>query len=256
MNHMKQTDRTVIVTGAARGIGFAIANGFIQNGDFVIIADIDGVEANEAARRLGPRAVGYQLDVADEESVREFTNKVISERGTVHVLVNNAGLQHIDKVEDFPTDRWCLLIDVMLTGTFLMTKYTLPYMKNQQYGRIINVSSAHGKMASPYKSAYVSAKHGVVGFTRTIALETATEGITVNTIMPGPVKTELIEKQIGKLAEEDGISEEEAIQKHLLGKQPMKRFIDPSEIAGTAVFLASDSAASITGDAISVSGGI
>ena len=143
----------------------------------------------------------------------------------------------------------------MLTGPFLMTKHALPFMKEQQYGRIINISSVHGKMASPYKSAYVSAKHGVVGFTRTVAIETANSGITVNAIMPGAVRTELVEKQLAKLAKEDGISEQEALEKHILAKQPMKRILEPSEIGNVAVFLSSNVAAAITGDCLSVSGG-
>ncbi len=250
-----QKERTVIVTGAAQGIGYAIAEAFVKNGDFVAICDINLDAANRAAQKL-QNAKGYKVDVANEESVKNFVDELVDDRGTVDVVINNAGLQHIDKVEDFPVDKWRLLIDVMLTGSFLMIKYTLPFMKEKSYGRIINISAAHGKIASPFKSAYVSAKHGVVGLTRTVALETATLGITCNTIMPGPVRTELIEKQLTKLAQEDGISEQEALEKHILGKQPMKRLLDPSEVGATAVFLASDGAAAITGDAISVSGGM
>ena len=158
----RKKERTVVVTGAAQGIGYAIAEAFVNNGDFVAICDINLPAAESAANKL-QNAKGYKVNVTDEEDVKSFVQLLTAERGTVDVLVNNAGLQHIDKVEDFPVDKWRLLIDVMLTGPFLMTKYVLPFMKEQQYGRIINISSVHGKMASPYKSAYVSAKHGVVG---------------------------------------------------------------------------------------------
>lgn len=249
-------ERTVIVTGAARGIGFAIAEAFVKNGDFVAIGDLNLEQAVESAKNLGSHAKGYAVNVADEESVKSFINQVVADRGTVDVLVNNAGLQHIDKVEDFPVNKWNQLISVMLTGPFLLTKYTVPLMKKQHYGRIINISSVHGKMASPFKSAYVSAKHGVVGLTRTVAIETAQDGITVNAIMPGAVKTVLVMNQLADLAKEDGTTEEEALHKHLLNKQPLKRFVEPAEIAAAAIYLASDGAAAVTGETLSVSGGM
>ncbi|MDP4087556.1 MAG: 3-hydroxybutyrate dehydrogenase [Bacillota bacterium] len=252
----ENTQRTVIVTGAARGIGFAIAEAFIKNGDYVVMGDLNLEQAVESAKSLGDHAKGDQLNVADEESVKHFIDQVISDRGTIHVLVNNAGLQHIDKVEDFPVDKWNQMINVMLTGPFLLTKYVVPFMKKQQYGRIINISSVQGKLASPFKSAYVSAKHGVVGLTRTVAIETANDGITVNAIMPGVVKTELVMKQLAGLAKEDGITEQEALYKHLLNRQHLKRFVESSEIGAAAIYLASDDAAAVTGEAISVSGGM
>ncbi|MFD0051148.1 3-hydroxybutyrate dehydrogenase [Actinomycetes bacterium NPDC127524] len=254
MNEHKE--RTVIVTGAAQGIGYAIAEAFIKNGDFVAIGDLNQQQAVESAKRLGSRAKGYELNVADEGSVKRFIDQVTSERGTIHILVNNAGLQHIDKVEDFPADKWYQLINVMLTGPFLLTKYSVPFMKKQHYGRIINISSVHGKMASPFKSAYVSAKHGVVGLTRTVAIETANDGITVNAIMPGAVKTELVMNQLAALAIEDGTTEQEALNKHILNRQHLKRFVEPSEIAAAAIYLASDGAAAVTGETVSVSGGM
>ncbi|PLS03652.1 3-hydroxybutyrate dehydrogenase [Neobacillus cucumis] len=252
----EHTNRTVIVTGAARGIGYSIAEAFVKNGDFVAIADLNLDNAVKSAETLGSQAKGYQVNVADEDSVKSFIDQVVADRGSVHVLVNNAGLQHIDKVEDFPTEKWNLLIGVMLTGPFLLTKHVIPLMKIQQYGRIINISSVHGKMASPFKAAYVSAKHGVVGLTRTVAIEAANDGITVNAIMPGVVKTELVMNQLAALAQEDGTSEEEALHKHLLNKQALKRFIDQSEVASAAIFLASNGAAAITGETLSVSGGM
>ncbi|MFS0824662.1 3-hydroxybutyrate dehydrogenase [Bacillus sp. 1P02SD] len=249
------SERTVIVTGAAQGIGYAIAEAFINNGDFVAILDLDLEAAENAAAKLG-NAKGYKVNVADEEMVKSAVDQIISERGTIDVLVNNAGLQHIAKVEEFPLEKWNLLLSVILTGTFLMTKHVIPTMKKQQKGRIINISSAHGRLPDAYKSAYVAGKFGVVGFTQTVALETAQDGITVNAIMPGPVRTELVEKQLPKLAEEDGTSVEEALNHHILGKQWMKRLLEPSEIGATAVFLASDGAAAITGEGIGVTGGM
>ncbi|PKR77309.1 3-hydroxybutyrate dehydrogenase [Halalkalibacillus sediminis] len=246
--------RTVVVTGAAQGIGFAIAKAFSDQGDYVVIGDLNQEKAEEAASKLN-QAKGYQVDVSKVEEVERFIQKIINEFGSVEVLVNNAGLQHIDRVEDFPVEKWQLLLDVMLTGPFLMTKFLIPHMKEKQYGRIINISSVHGKTASPYKSAYVSAKHGVVGLTRTVAIETANDGITVNAIMPGAVRTKLVENQLARLAEEDGTTEEEALENNLLKKQPMKRLLEPDEIAHTAVFLASDRAGAITGETVSVSGG-
>ncbi|USK68805.1 3-hydroxybutyrate dehydrogenase [Peribacillus asahii] len=247
-------NRTVIVTGAAQGIGYAIAESFINNGDFVAIFDLNEEAAKSGAERLG-NAKGYKVNVADEESVKMAIEQVIAERGTVDVLVNNAGVQHISPIEDFLVEKWDLLIDVMLKGTFLTTKYVIPAMKKQNKGRIINISSAHGRMPDAYKSAYCAAKYGQVGFTQVTALETAKFGITCNAIMPGPVRTELIEKQLPKLAEQDGTTVEEALNHHILGKQWMKRLLEPSEIGATAVFLASDGAAAITGEGIGVTGG-
>ena len=201
-----QKDRTVIVTGAAQGIGYAIAESFINNGDFVAVFDLNLEAAEIAAIKLG-NAKGFKVDVTSEEDVKNAIDQLIAERGTVDVLVNNAGIQYISPVEDFPVEKWDLVVDVILKGTFLPTKYVLPTMKNQKKGRIINISSAHGRIPDAYKSAYVSAKFGVIGFTQTTALETAQDGITVNAIMPGPVRTELIEKQLPKLAEQDGTTD-------------------------------------------------
>ncbi|SOC39825.1 3-hydroxybutyrate dehydrogenase [Ureibacillus acetophenoni] len=252
---MKTTNRTVLVTGAAQGIGYAIAEEFIANGDFVAIFDLNEEAAHAAAEKLG-NAKGYKVNVADETSVKTAIDKVIAERGSVDVVVNNAGLQFISKVEDFPVEKWDLLNDVILKGTFLMTKHSLKSMQAQNYGRIINIVSAHGRVPDAYKSAYCAAKAGQTGFSKVVALENATNGITVNCIEPGPVRTELIEKQLPVLAEKDGTSVEEALNHHILGKQWIKRLLEPSEIGKTAVFLASEGAAAITGESIPVTGGL
>ncbi|MEB3101964.1 3-hydroxybutyrate dehydrogenase [Ferviditalea candida] len=256
---METSKRVVIVTGAARGIGRAIAEAFAANGDQPILCDLDLENAEksavEIAGKFACRAAAKRLDVADAADVERLIDQTVREWGRIDVIVNNAGLQHVDPIENFPVEKWDLLIGVMLKGPFLLTKYAIPHMKQRQFGRIINISSVHGKTASPFKAAYVSAKHGVVGLTRTAALETANDNITVNAVMPGTVRTSLIENQLQKLAENDGTTREEALQRHLLAKQALKRFIKPEEVAACCVFLASEQAAAITGETISVSGG-
>ncbi|BCU81062.1 3-hydroxybutyrate dehydrogenase [Polycladomyces abyssicola] len=252
--------RVVVVTGAARGIGYSIAEAFANNGDRVVIGDLNEEAASNAARRIADQtrsgfAEGHVLDVTQEQSVRSLVEKVEKTHGRIDIVINNAGLQHIDRVEDFPLEKWKQLIDVMLTGPFLLTKYTVPVMKRQRFGRIINISSVHGRTASPFKSAYIAAKHGVVGLTRTVALEVAEYGITVNAIMPGAVDTPLVRNQLQHLAKTEQISQEEALHKHLLHKQAIKRFVKPEEVAACALYLASDAAAVITGECIGVSGG-
>ncbi|MFC7441272.1 3-hydroxybutyrate dehydrogenase [Laceyella putida] len=251
--------RTVIVTGAAGTIGYAIGRSFAANGDRVVVWDLKREQAEAAATRMreetGAEVTGVAVDVTDEAMVKGAVAELAQTVGRIDVIVNNAGLQHIDRVEDFPLDRWNLLLNVMLTGPFLLIKHTVPLMKQQRYGRIITISSVHGKTASPFKSAYIAAKHGVIGLTRTVALETAEYGITANAILPGVVDTPLIQNQLQKLAATEGITKEEALHKHLLHKQSIKRFIKPEEVAACALYLASDGAASITGETVSVSGG-
>lgn len=251
--------RTVIVTGGASGIGYAIASKFAREGEYVAVADLTEEKSKSAAEQIaketGGIVEGFVVDVADEEKVKALVQQVLSKRERIDVVVNNAGLQHIDRVENFPLEKWNHLIGVMLTGPFLLTKHTVPVMKKHNYGRIINISSVHGRTASPFKSAYIAAKHGLVGLTRTVAQEVAEYGITVNAIMPGVVDTPLVRRQLATLAQEDGISEEEALHKHLLKKQLIKRFVRPEEIAACAWYLASDDAGIITGECIGVSGG-
>lgn len=224
-----------------------------------MIGDWNEEAAVDAARRITDEtdglAEGHMLDVSQESSVRSWVDQIVRTHGRIDVVINNAGLQHIDRVEDFPVEKWKQLIDVMLTGPFLLTRYTVPIMKQQRFGRIINISSVHGRTASPFKSAYVAAKHGVVGLTRTVALEVAEFGITVNAIMPGAVDTPLVQNQLQHLAETEQISREEALHKHLLHKQAIKRFVKPEEVAACALYLASEAAGIITGECIGVSGG-
>lgn len=246
--------RVVVVTGAARGIGKGIAKGFADNGDRVVIFDLDAQAADATAAELSD-ACAYGVDITCEAAVVEALTDVTERYGSVDVLVNNAGLQFISPVEEFPHAQWQKLLDVMLTGTFLMTKHVVKPMRDSGRGRIINISSVHGLTASPYKSAYIAAKHGVIGFTRAVACETARQGITVNAILPGAVDTDLLHNQLGKLADSEGISPEEALSKHILSKQPIDRLIDINEIAGMALYLASDQAGGVTGEAIRIAGG-
>ncbi|WKE67085.1 3-hydroxybutyrate dehydrogenase [Gallaecimonas kandeliae] len=240
----------VLVTGGASGIGFGIAEHFAKAGHEVIIADLDGAKAKEAAAKL-PRARGVALNVTDAAAAEALA----AELGTLDVLVNNAGIQHVSRLEDFPADKWRLLIDIMLVGPMVMTKAFLPAMRAQNFGRIINIGSIHALVASPFKSAYVAAKHGLLGFAKTLALELGEADITVNTICPAYVKTPLVEKQIADQARENGISELDVVNNIMLAPMPKKAFIGIDEIAGTAAFLISPAARNITAQTLVLDGG-
>ncbi|MGE7836955.1 3-hydroxybutyrate dehydrogenase [Viridibacillus arvi] len=246
--------RNIIITGAAGGLGQAMVKKFVDQGDFVFAADLHLDRVLELQNQYSDQVKAIVLDVTNEDSVHEALKQVAT-RGNIDVLVNNAGLQYREKIEDFPTEQWNLLINVMLTGSFLMTKHAMPYMKKQQYGRIVNISSVHGEMATPEKVAYVAAKHGVIGLTRVTALEGAEFGITANAVLPGPVKTPLLVKQIQDL-EGKGMTEAEALAEIIYPKQAMKRFISADEIANGVYFLSSDAASGITGENLNISGGM
>ena len=246
--------KVAIITGAGSGIGKGIAKKFSENGAYVVIADLNE-EAGKKAQEEIKNSYFIKTDVSDEESVKNLINKTIEKFGKLEILVNNAGLQYIAKVEDFPLEKWNLLIGVMVTGTFLCTKYAVPYMKKNNWGRIINISSAHGKVASPWKSAYVTAKHGIIGFTKVIAKELAEFNITANSICPGYVLTPLVEKQIDDLAKQYNISSEEVPEKVLLKDQPIKTLVTVEEVAELALYLASEKAKHITSQALSIDGG-
>ncbi|MGG0277908.1 3-hydroxybutyrate dehydrogenase [Bacillus rhizoplanae] len=247
--------RTVIVTGAAGGLGKAIAKEFIKQNDFVYVADLNKGAAEETASSLGENAKGIYLDVTDEAGIQSTIADILKERGSIEVLVNNAGIQYRAPLESFPLEKWNLLMDVMLTGVFLMTKHVFPHMKKEEYGRIVNISSVHGKMATPEKVAYVAAKHGVIGVTGVTALEGAPYKITANSILPGPVKTELLVKQLDSLTDK-GMTDKEALEAIMYPKQAMNRFIEPEEVASGVAYLASDVAGGITGEHIKVAGGM
>lgn len=249
-------NRVVLVTGAVGGIGTAITRKFLQSEDVVCLLDLNKTAIDQAVSQFGDNAKGYVLDVTDEHAIEKVIAQILEDHGRIDVLVNNAGLQYRSPIEEFPLEKWKLLIDVMLTGVFLMTKHVFPQMKKQQFGRIINISSIHGKMASPEKSAYVAAKHGVIGLTDVAGIEGAPFGITVNSVLPGIVKTPLIMKQLNDLYETEGLSEEEAIPRVVYPRQAMNRFIEVDEVADTVFFLASNGASAITMEHVKVAGGM
>src|SRR3990172_2912754 len=255
---MKLNGKVSIVTGAASGIGFAIAQALAKEGANVVIADIDekgGKKAFKTILKIGTDSLFVKTDVSNRVDCKKLIDKTVRSFGRIDILVNNAGLQHVAPITDFPEDKWDLLIGIMLTGTFLCTKYALPYMIKQKGGRIINMSSIHGLVGAKYKSAYVSAKHGVIGLTKVTALEMLEHGITANAICPTFVRTPLVDKQIDDQAKAHGIPREEVLEKVILAEAPMKRMLEPEEVAELTVYLASDLARNITGAAIPIDEG-
>ncbi|MBN2807947.1 MAG: 3-hydroxybutyrate dehydrogenase [Deltaproteobacteria bacterium] len=252
------SNRTAIITGAGSGIGKAIAQHFARHGARVVVADLDKTAARNSADEIRAQngiAMAVACDVADETSVTEMVQKAVADFTAIDILVNNAGLQFISKIEEFPLEKWNQLISVMLTGTFLCTKACVPHMKKAKWGRIINISSAHGKAPSPWKCAYVAAKHGIIGFTKVMACELAEWNITANSICPGYVLTPLVEKQIIDLAKQHGISEAEVPEQVLLKNQPLKKLVSTDDLAALALYLTGPAAQCITGQALSIDGG-
>lgn len=241
-------DKCAVVTGAANGIGQAVAEALSAQGARVLLADIDEARGQTVAKSL-PGAVFQRADMASREDCRALIARAEKEWGRLDILVNNAGLQHVSPVEEFPEDRWEHMLRVMLIGPFLLTRYALPLMYARKWGRIINMSSLHGLVASPYKSAYISAKHGLMGLTKTVALEAADKGVTVNAVCPSYVRTPLVEKQIADQARVHNLSETEVIEKIMLAPAAVKRLLEPSEVAAYVTFLCSEAAGGITGAA-------
>ena len=247
--------KRILITGAGSGIGAGIARELAAAGHELLVTDLDADAAAAVADRIkaaGGRAQSLALDVTSEASI----NRLVADLdGPVDVLINNAGLQHVATLEEFPMEKWELLVQVMLVGVARLTRALLPGMRAQAYGRIVNLGSIHSLVASAYKSAYVSAKHGLIGFSRVLALETADTDITINTICPTYVKTPLVEKQIADQARVHGISEKEVVDRIMLKPMPKGVFISMEELAGIAAFLLSPAARNITGQAIVVDGG-
>lgn len=250
--------KVAIVTGAGSGIGRAIALRLAQAGAAVGAADLDKERAAQVVREIedgGGRAAGAAIDVSVSASVRAMVDVVAKALGPADILVNNAGLQFVAPITEYPEEKWDRLVGVMLTGTFLCTKYALPPMIDRRWGRIINIASAHGLVASPFKSAYVSSKHGIVGFTKVAAWEVAEFGVTVNAVCPGYVRTPLVESQIADQARVHGIPETEVVEKIMLQPAAIKQLIEPEEVAALVGYLCTDEARMITGAALSVDAG-
>lgn len=248
----------VFVTGAAQGIGYEISRKFAEQGAKIVLTDVNEeavVTSVNKLKGLGYEAMGIKCDVTKEEEIIAAINHVISHLGSIDVLINNAGLQHVSYIEDFPTERFELLIKVMLTAPFMLTKHVLPHMKNQGFGRIINMASINGLVGFAGKAAYNSAKHGVIGLTKVTALEAATYGITVNALCPGYVDTPLVRNQLADLAKTRGVELERVLEDVLYPLVPQKRLLTVDEIAGYAIFLASEAAKGITGQAVVIDAG-
>ncbi|MBI3959341.1 MAG: 3-hydroxybutyrate dehydrogenase [Chloroflexi bacterium] len=239
--------RVAIVTGAASGIGRAVAERLAANGCRVAVVDLNAAQAGAVADAIGGTAI--RADLSQRADCRRVVDETVARWGRADVLVNNAGFQHIAPIADFPEDTWELLLAVMLTAPFLLTKYVWPHMAGRGWGRVVNVSSIHGKVASPFKAGYISAKHGLIGLTRTAALEGGSQGITVNAICPAYVRTPLVENQIADLARTRGISADAVVAQVMLEPAAIKRLIEPDEVAALVAYLCSDAAAAVTGAA-------
>ncbi len=242
--------RTALVTGAASGIGRAIVERFVDDGAQVVAVDRDADHLGKVCADTG--ATPLVIDLSDigglPDAIAEFAP-------TVDILVNDAGIQHVERIEDFPIETFETIVKIMLTAPFVLTRAVLPGMYERGWGRIINVSSAHGRRASPYKAAYVTAKHGLEGLSKVIALEGAGKGVTSNCINPGYVRTPLVEKQIAEQAVAHGLPEDEVLAKVILTSSPVKRLIEPAEVAAAAAFLCSAASDSMTGSDLVLDGG-
>jgi 3-hydroxybutyrate dehydrogenase len=257
---MMLTGKNAVITGSTSGIGLAIARALAKEGANVMINGLGKPEDNEAIRvsieaDFGVKALFSPANMLKSDEIAGMITEAENTLGSVDILVNNAGIQFVSPVEDFPEDKWDAIIAINLTAAFHSTKAVIPGMKQRGWGRIINTASAHALVASPFKSAYVAAKHGIAGLTKTTALELAEFGTTVNAIAPGYVWTPLVEKQVADTAKVRGITEEQVKQDVMLKAQPTKKFVTVEEVAAVAVFLCSDGAVSITGITLPVEGG-
>jgi 3-hydroxybutyrate dehydrogenase len=252
--------KAAIVTGSTSGIGLGIARAFAEAGMNVMLNGFGNAEEIDKTRRelektFGITAAYSAADMSKPDAIVQMVEDTRQALGKVDVLVNNAGIQHVEAIEMFPVAKWDAIIAINLSSAFHAIRAVVPEMKSRKWGRIINIASAHGLVASPFKSAYVAAKHGLLGLTKTVALETAEYGITVNAVCPGYVLTPLVQNQIPETAKARGISEEEVVRDVLLHAQPTRQFVTTEQIGALTVFLCTDAGASITGTALPVDGG-
>ncbi len=252
--------KTALVTGSTSGIGLGIAQALAAEGANLVIngfGDVMEIERLRAqlAERHGVKVIYSPADMSKAASIQNMMALAAQELGGVDILVNNAGIQFVAPVEAFPPEKWDAIIAINLSSAFHTTRLALPHMKQKQWGRVINIASAHALVASPFKAAYVAAKHGIAGLTKTVALEVAEQGITVNAVCPGYVLTPLVEKQIPDTAKARGISEEAVRRDVLLASQPTKQFVTVEQVAGLTLFLCTETAASITGAVLPIEGG-
>lgn len=252
--------RTAIITGSTSGIGLGIAEAFAAEGFNIMLngfGDADEIEATRAA--LDAKSTGTVAyngaDMTKPEEIEQLVLQTEEQFGAVDILVNNAGIQHVAPIEEFPIGKWDAIIAINMSSAFHTIRAALPGMKKRKFGRIINIASAHGLVASPYKSAYVTAKHGIVGLTKTIALEAAQDGVTVNAVCPGYVLTPLVEGQVADTAKARGITEDEVKNEVMLKAQPTKEFVTVEQLGAVCVFLSTEAAASVTGVSMPVDGG-
>ncbi|MGE7183949.1 3-hydroxybutyrate dehydrogenase [Peribacillus sp. NPDC006672] len=251
-------DKVAIITGSARGIGFEIGKIFAENGAKVVLSDLNQNTVEKAAldlRNKGLEVIGLKADVTSEEDIIQLIKQTKDKYGRIDIFINNAGLQHVAPIEEFPTEKFELMIKIMLTAPFISIKNVLPIMKEQGFGRIINISSINGLIGFANKAAYNSAKHGVIGLTKVAALESASFGITVNALCPGYVDTPLVRGQLEDLAKTRQVPLESVLEEVIYPLVPQNRLLDVSEIADYAIFLASDKARGITGQAVVLDGG-
>ncbi|MBX2838356.1 MAG: 3-hydroxybutyrate dehydrogenase [Gammaproteobacteria bacterium] len=252
--------KTAVITGSTSGIGLGIANGLATTGMNIVLNGIESAEEIEPLRSDMEKGHGIKViysaaNLMESSGATELIRVATDAFSSVDVLVNNAGIQHVAPIDEFPDKKWEAIVALNLSACFYTSKAVLPGMKAQNWGRIVNIVSAHGLVASPFKSAYVAAKHGLIGFTKSAALEVAESGITVNAICPGYVRTPLVEKQIPDTARARGMTEEQVINDVILAAHPNNKFVTIEEIAALTVFLASDDSASITGASLPVDGG-
>jgi len=252
--------KTALITGSTSGIGLGIAREFAARGAHIVLNGFG--DAAEIARLRNEIAAAHDVhvlydgaDMSRTDAIESMMSRAIGEFGAIDLLINNAGIQHVAPVDEFPLDKWNAILAINLSAAFHTTRLALPAMKYKGFGRIVNVASAHALVASPFKSAYVAAKHGIAGLTKTVALEVAEAGITVNAVCPGYVLTPLVQRQIPDTARARGISEEAVVRDVLLAAQPTKKFVTVEQVAALTAFLCSEAAASITGAVLPIEGG-